>query len=74
MDPMPEDAAEQAVADAAVASSTEAADAIARAAEENDDPEVAAHLEDAATAADKTVARVGWLRGLIHRLFGSPRS
>ena len=71
---MPEDAQEQVVADAAAAASTETADAIARAAEENDDPQVAEHLEDAAMAADKTVARVGWLRGMIRRLLGSSRS
>jgi hypothetical protein len=60
------------VGDAAAASSLETVDAIDKAAAINDDPEVAKILDDAAMSADKTVSRVGWLRGFLHRLF--PRS
>jgi hypothetical protein len=64
------DAVSPLVADAAAASSAETAAAIDRAAELNDDPEVGEILEDAAMQADKTVSRVGWLSGFLHRLFG----
>jgi hypothetical protein len=60
------------VADAAAASSAETAAAIDRAAAVNDDPQVGEALADAAASADKTVSRVGWLRGFLHRIF--PRS
>jgi hypothetical protein len=60
------------VAGAAEASSVEAVEAIHEAAAENDDPQVAQALDHAATAAEKTVARVGWLRSVIDRLFVRP--
>jgi hypothetical protein len=50
------------IAEAAASSSSDAAAAIDRAAEKNDDPEVAEILEDAAMRADQTVSRMGWLR------------
>jgi len=57
------------VADAAAASADESAAAIERAAAVNEDPEVGEILDHAAIAADQTVSRVGWLRGLVHRFF-----
>ena len=57
------------VADAAASSSAETVAAIDRAIAENDDPAVGEILDDAALAADKTLSRVGWLRGFLHRLF-----
>jgi len=57
------------VADAAASSSAETVEAIDRAIARNDDPAVGEILDDAALAADKTVSRVGWLRGFLHRLF-----
>jgi hypothetical protein len=62
------------VADGAAAASAETLDAVERAAEVNEDPAVAEILEDASIAADTTVARVGWVRALLHRLFGSSTS
>jgi hypothetical protein len=56
------------VADAAASSSAETAAAIDRAIVENDDPAVGEILDDAALAADKTLSRVGWLQGFLHRL------
>jgi hypothetical protein len=55
--------------DAAAASSLETVDAIDKAAAINDDPEVGKILDHAAMSADKTVSRVGWLQGFLHRLF-----
>ena len=55
------------VAQAAEASAFETGEAIERAADLNDDPEVAAALDDAALKADKTAGRVGWLRSFIDR-------
>jgi len=60
------------VAGAAEASSVETAAAIDRAAEKNDDPEVAEVLDEASIAAEQTVGRVGWLRSVVHRLFARP--
>jgi hypothetical protein len=60
------------VAGAAEASSVEAAEAIHEAAAENADPQVAQILDHAAIAADQTVSRVGWLRGVFDRLFSRP--
>lgn len=57
------------VASAAETSSVEAAAAIDRAAEKNDDPEVAEALDEASMAAEQTVGRVGWLRSVMQRLF-----
>jgi len=57
------------VAGAAEASSVETAQAIHKAAAENDDPEVAESLDRAAIAAEQTVSRVGWLRSVMDRLF-----
>ena len=57
-------------ADASLSAATDAAAAIEQAAEKNDDPGVADELESAAIAADLTVGRVGWLRSMVHRLFG----
>ena len=60
------------VAGAAEASSVETAAAIDRAAEKNDDPEVAEVLDEASIAAEQTVGRVGWLRSVVQRLFAQP--
>ena len=60
------------IAGAAAASSAETADAIDRAAAKNEDPEVAAILDDAALNADKTVSRVSWLRRIVDRVFSRP--
>jgi hypothetical protein len=60
------------VAGAAETSSVETAAAIGRAAEMNDDPEVAEVLDEAAIAAEATVGRVGWLRSVVERLFARP--
>ncbi|HET9723199.1 MAG TPA: hypothetical protein VFR44_05075, partial [Actinomycetota bacterium] len=57
-------------AEAALAATQETAEAIERAAERNDDPSVAEALEEAATHADTAATRVGWLRGVIRRVFG----
>jgi hypothetical protein len=57
------------VADAAASSSAETVAAIDRAIAKNDDPVVGEILDDAALAADKTLSRVGWVRGFLHRLF-----
>ena len=57
------------VASAAETSSVETAAAIDRAAEKNDDPEVAEALDAASIAAEQTVGRVGWLRSVMQRLF-----
>ena len=60
------------IAGSAEASSVETAAAIDQAVEKNDDPEVAAILDDAALAAQQTVSRVGWLRRTLNRLFSRP--
>ena len=57
------------VASAAETSSVETAAAIDRAAEKNDDLEVAEALDAASIAAEQTVGRVGWLRSVMQRLF-----
>jgi hypothetical protein len=57
------------VAGAAESSSVETAAAIGRAAEMNDDPQVAEILDVASIAAEQTVGRVGWLRSVVERLF-----
>ena len=57
-------------ADAALAATEQTVDAIERAAERNDDPSVAEALDDAASHADAAATRVGWLRGVIRRVFG----
>ena len=67
-----DEAPAQLIAGAAAASSAETADAIDRAADKNEDPEVAAILDDAALSADKTVSRVSWLRRIVDRLFSRP--
>ena len=67
-----DEAPAQLIAGAAAASSAETADAIDRAADKNQDPEVAAILDDAALNADKTVSRVSWLRRIVDRLFSRP--
>jgi len=67
-----DEAPAQLIAGAAAASSAETADAIDRAADKNEDPEVAAILDDAALNADKTVSRVSWLRRIVDRLFSRP--
>ena len=67
-----DEAPAQLIAGAAAASSAETADAIDRAAAKNEDPEVAAILDDAALNADKTVSRVSWLRRIVDRLFSRP--
>jgi hypothetical protein len=61
------------VADGAAASSARTLDAIERAADKNEDPEVAEILEDASIAADTTIVRIGWVRSFVHRLMGSKR-
>lgn len=60
-------------ADSAHDASIETAEAIEEAASVNDDPDVAAALEDAALKADQAKSRMGWLRGLLHRRFGMRR-
>jgi len=67
-----DEAPAQLIAGAAAVSSAETADAIDRAADKNQDPEVAAILDDAALNADKTVSRVSWLRRIVDRLFSRP--
>jgi len=62
------------VAGAAETSSVETAAAIDKAAEKNDDPEVAEVLDEASIAAQQTVGRVGWLRSAVQRLFARPGS
>lgn len=57
-------------ADAALAATQETADAIERAAERNDDPIVAEALDEATIHAEAAAVRVGWLRGVIRRVFG----
>jgi hypothetical protein len=61
------------VAAAAEEAASETADAIQRAADKNTDPAVAEVLDEAAVHADKTVARVGWLRRTLDRLLGRKR-
>lgn len=66
-------------AEASVAASVETADAIAEAAELNEDPQVAEALEHATLAADTSVVRVSWLarswgklRSTLRRHGGEP--
>jgi hypothetical protein len=66
----PDDSTTETVVEAAAAPSERTAEAIDRASEKNDDPEVAAILDDAAANADTTVSRIGWLRHSLRRLFG----
>ncbi len=66
----PDDATPETVVEAAAVSSERTAEAIDRAVEKNDDPEVAAILDEAAASDDTTVSRVGWLRHWVRRLFG----
>jgi hypothetical protein len=68
--PRDEEATTNVVAAAAEDAASETADAIQRAADKNTDPAVADALDEAAVHADKTVARVGWLRRTVSRLFG----
>jgi hypothetical protein len=71
----PEDVpSEVAGADAAHAAAIETSEAIEEAAKVNDDPEVADVLDDAAVKADQASSRVGWLRGLLRRRFGTRRN
>jgi hypothetical protein len=56
-------------AEASLRSSEETAAKVELASELNEDPAVAQVLEDAAVAADTTVARVGWLRSYLKRLW-----
>jgi hypothetical protein len=72
--PAEEVPSEIAGADAAHAASIETAEAIEQAANANDDPEVAEVLDDAAVKADQASSRVGWLRGLLRRRFGTRRT
>ena len=60
-------------ADAAYASAERTIGAIEEAAGKNDDPEVAAILDEAAVNADTTANRVGWLRQMFRRAFGTQR-
>jgi hypothetical protein len=57
------------VADAAVVSADATAEAVERAAEVNQDPEVAAVLQDASLKANTTASRLGWLRSWFARVF-----
>ena len=68
--PRDEEATTNVVAAAAEDAASDTADAIQRAADKNTDPAVADALDEAAVHADKTVARVGWLRRTVSRLFG----
>ena len=56
-------------AEAGLASSEETVAKVELAVEINEDPAVAEILEDAAIAADATMARVGWLRSRLKRLW-----
>lgn len=58
-------------AEASLTSSEETAAKVELAVEMNEDPAVAEVLEDAAIAADATVARVGWLRSRLKRLLSA---
>ena len=58
----------------ALARRGQTAEAIEQAAKVNDDPQVAEVLDDAAVKADQASSRVGWLRGLLHRRFGTRRA
>lgn len=57
-------------AEAAKAAADQTLEAIDQAAKVNRDPEVAEILDEAASKADTTSGRVGWLRSLLRRLFG----
>lgn len=57
------------VADAAAASADATAAAVDKAAEINENPEVAPILQDASLKANTTANRVGWLRSWFARLF-----
>jgi hypothetical protein len=57
------------VGKAAARAAEETVEAIQSAADQNDDPEVAAQLEDAAISAETTVSRVGWISRFLDRLF-----
>lgn len=61
-------------AEAAHAAAEETVAAIERAADASTDPEVTAHLEDAAWKADTAMARIGWLRSLLRRTLGGQRT
>ena len=60
-------------AEAAYTSAERTIGAIEEAAAKNDDPEVAAILDEAAVNADTTATRVGWLRQMFRKAFGSGR-
>jgi hypothetical protein len=66
----PDDSTTETVVEAAAVSSERTADAIDRAVEKNDDPEVAAILDEATASAGTTVSRIGWLRHWVRRVFG----
>jgi hypothetical protein len=57
------------VADATAASADATVEAVDRAAEANQDPEVAEILQDASLKANTTASRAGWLRSWFARLF-----
>ena len=58
-------------AEASLTSSEETAAKVELAIEMNEEPAVAEVLEDAAIAADTTVARVGWLRSSLEAALAS---
>ena len=58
-------------ADSAHAATVETSEAIEEAANVNGDPVVAEALDEAALKADQAQTRTGWLRGLLHRRFGT---
>jgi hypothetical protein len=58
-------------ADSAHAATVETSEAIEEVASVNGDPAVAEALDDAALKADQAQTRTGWLRGLLHRRFGT---
>lgn len=60
-------------ADAAKAAADEALEAIEEAAANNADPVVANKLDEAAAKADTASGRIGWLRALLRRRFGTRR-
>jgi hypothetical protein len=60
-------------ADAAKAAADKALEAIEEAAARNADPVVADKLDEAAAKADTASGRIGWLRALLRRRFGTRR-
>ena len=56
-------------AEASESSASDTLEHVQRAAAKNGDAEVAGELREAVISADTTVARVGWLRRILTRMF-----